>query len=320
MTKNLIKILLLCGCFMAMAAQASPLRFSEYWCGPTVGCGGQSQDFSDINPKANLVMVAFALVDAQGMPSFELNGNMTPDQFKQAVKQLQTASTPKKVILSVGGQGAYWQGALDHPQTFTQGIATIINTYHFDGVDLDIEGSSLATSDQAQQLIQLIASLRQQFKQTTDRNLLITVTPECTTVVNTVPTIGGGWNTMVPVINQAINNIDFIQVQAYNNNPYGDTAGSATFFENIYKNWIAPFPTTNPVKYNGMPASKLLLGVPASSTAANQAYYPSPAVLTQVLQDLTQEYSDFGGIMTWDSHWDALNSYAVSNLVTQFSQ
>jgi chitinase len=309
---------------LTMAAnKATNPVFSEYWCGPDAGCSGQSQNFSDINSKTNFVFVAFALVDNNGVPTFQLNSTISTDQFKADIKQLQSANVPKKVILSVGGQGADWAGALNNPSAFASGIAAIINQYGFDGVDLDIESASLATAQQAQQLIQVIQDLRQQFNTITNKHLFITVSPESTTVVNTVPAIGGGWNAMVPVINNEINDIDFIQVQEYNDNPYGDQPGSVQFLEDIYNNWVAPFPATNPVKYNGMPASKLLMGIPASTDAATSSYYPAPDVLTQVLKDLASKYTQgqntFGGVMTWDSHWDALNNYTVSNLVTNYS-
>ncbi|MCB1826775.1 MAG: hypothetical protein KDH94_00020 [Coxiellaceae bacterium] len=294
---------------LSFGVLANPI-LSEYWCGPDSGCGGQSQSFSDINPKATQVIVAFSLVNQNGVAQFQMAPGYAISSFITDIAALK--KTGKKVLLSVGGQGADWTGALNNPNVFSKSIFNLMNAYGFDGVDLDIESSSLATQQQADQLIIVIQMLRSQFNQDNKQHLLITVSPESTTVVKTVPAIGGGWNAMVPVINKVIDDIDYIQVQAYNDNPLGDKPGTSQFLKNIYNDFAKPF--SNGVVYKGMPSNKLILGVPASSAAANAQYYATSAVLDQALKDLKQQYGNqFGGVMLWDSHWDALNAYAISN-------
>ena len=88
---------------------------------------------------------------------------------------------------------------------------------------------------------------------------------------------------------------------------------------NIYDGWVEPFSIPYDVvsgidKYNGLAPNKLVIGVPASISAANSAYYTSPEVLTNTIAALQNKYGkQFAGIMMWDSHWDQLNNYQISN-------
>lgn len=305
MKKLLLSALLGLSC---SSLHAAPI-VSMYWCGPDAGCGGQSTDFSDVNPKVTHVFVAFGVIDGSGNVSFTLNG-MSNQQFMSAVQSLQ--SQGKKVVLSLGGQNANWAGALANPQAFANSLYSVMTQFDFDGADMDIESSNLATLEQAEQLISLLKDTRADFNQDQQKHLLITVSPEATTVVNNVPNIGGGWNTMVPVINNEINDIDFIQVQAYNDNPFGDTPGTQTYLTDIYNDWIQPF-TLGSVKYNGLDPKKLVLGMPASNQAANPSYYPGAAVISSTITHLMGQQPNFAGVMFWDSHWDALNNDAASN-------
>ena len=106
---------------------------SEFFCGFSgIFCG---QSFSDdVNPRANLVILAFAntqdngtvLVDTAYFPSSEVS---------------QWQNSGKRVLLSIGGQFDNWPAIYTSPtntNNFVTSLSSIVNQYELDGVDLDI--------------------------------------------------------------------------------------------------------------------------------------------------------------------------------------
>jgi chitinase len=88
----------------------------------------------------------------------------------------------------------------------------------------------------------------------------------------------------VPVINTAINDIDLVMVQAYNN-WYEQPAGTLAFVKDVYVNWMnkpqkdlcnwcTPIPD-----FTGVPESKLVIGLIASTSAGNAGYYLPPLII-----------------------------------------
>lgn len=107
-------------------------------------------------------------------------------------------------------------------------------------------------------------------------------------------------------------------VQAYNNWYDNLSAGSLSYLQDIYLQWLN-IPSsfcigcTSIPNFSGIPQSKLIMGIPASSTAGNSA--PSSATISQFINwTIAQNYS-LKGWMIWDSHWDSINSFNISNSI-----
>lgn len=84
----------------------------------------------------------------------------------------------------------------------------------------------------------------------------------------------GYWNYWVPIIRQSDQYIDLYMVQAYNNWYDGLTAGSLSYIKDVYLQWSnLPSPYCqgcNPIaNFSGVNASKLVILLPASSTAGS---------------------------------------------------
>ena len=80
-----------------------------------------------------------------GKMKFDISGltsDYTKDDFKKDVKSLQAQG--KKIVLSIGGYEGYFSLTSDNAvNQFVSDIKSIINEYGFDGIDIDLEQSSV---------------------------------------------------------------------------------------------------------------------------------------------------------------------------------
>lgn len=72
--------------------------------------------------------------------------------------------------------------------------------------------------------------------------------------------------------------------------------------------WSNPIPN-----FKGVSANKLMMGVLASTSAGGAQYYAPSSVITQFKTWLKQNNYPLKGFMMWDSNWDKLNGYSISN-------
>jgi chitinase len=230
---------------------------------------------------------------------------------------LRWQSSGKKVVISVGGQNGNWGYVFANPtsiKNFISSLTAVVTKYGLDGVDLDIESYIATPRTVANTIISLKKALG---------NKLIIVSPEDVTVYqgSTVPNpdVGGNpFNYFVPIINLADSSIDYYQPQAYNNWYDGEIGGSLTYLQDVYANWRnlqgtgqwdAPL-----ANFAGVAGNKLLIGLLASQSAGGASYYATPDTISKFKKWLAAKNYPLKGFMLWDSHWDAVNSYAISTI------
>ena len=130
---------------------------------------------------------------------------------------------------------------------------------------------------------------------------------------------GDYWNFWVPIFNAAMGSIDGVQVQAYNNWYDNLSPGSLSILQDVTIQWLnkqqSSFCSGCAVipNFAGIPNSKLLIGIPASSSAGTG--YPTSSTLQQFISWTTTSGNSIAGMMIWDSHWDSLNGYTASNTI-----
>jgi chitinase len=301
--------------FVTKPVPANNHVLSVFWCGFGGDFCGQSTT-DDVNPKATHVILAFANTNADGSVYVD-----TAHWPTTLIKNWQAQG--KKVIISIGGQNGLWVPIFNNPNNFINSVKSIINTYGLDGVDLDIENYETAP--------QAVALTINQLRQALGTSKQIIISPEIVGVyqASSVPSAtagGSAWNYFVPVLKDSLSSIDYVQPQFYNNwyggNGYNPSGASADYIVNGYINWInqvaGMFPTSwaiTPIpNFSGVPASKLVIGVLASTSAGGAAYYATPDMIAAAFNTLQQTYQvQPGGIMMWDSNWDKLNGYTISN-------
>ncbi len=291
-----------------LAISSNAHELSMFYCGFGGDFCGQSTT-DDVNPGASFIILAFVNTNP--------DGSVTADSANFPTALVNSwQSQGKKVIISVGGQNGNWANVFASSSSilnFVNSIQSILTTYNLDGVDLDIESYNAAPIVVANAIIQLKAAIGTK---------LIIVSPEDVAVYQgtTVPdqnTGGQPFNYFVPIINNADNAIDYYQPQAYNNWYDGETGGSLRYLQDVYENWrnlqgTGQWDTPLP-NFSGVSPDKLLIGMLASPTAGVAGYYSTPATIAQFKSWLTNNNYNLKGFMMWDSHWDALNGYAVSN-------
>ncbi|GAA5069406.1 chitinase [Streptomyces similanensis] len=271
--------------------------------------GATVQKISDVPAAYDIIAVAFA--DATTTPgavtfnldSAGLNG-YTVDQFKADIKAKQAAG--KKVIVSVGGEkGTVSVSDPTSATNFANSVYSLMQTYGFDGVDIDLE-NGLNPTYMTQALRALSAKA--------GANLIITMAPQ---TIDMQSTSGGYFQT-------ALNIKDILTVvntQFYNSGAMLGCDGK------VYSQGSVDFLTALACiqLQGGLAPSQVGLGLPASPSGAGGGYV-SPTVVNNALDCLTKltncgafkpstAYPGLRGAMTWSTNWDAAAGNAWSNSV-----
>jgi chitinase len=289
-----------------------------------------------IDNRFNMIVVAFAVPTS---PS-DMTMLFTPDAALQGlfISKIQTLQSQKRnVLLSIGGATA----SIDLTTTanknaFVNSITAIIDTYGFDGIDIDIEhgasilisGGTIAAPGNIAQvnLIDAIRQIMANYRTAHSKKLLLTMAPETAYVQGGQSGFGGIWGGYLPIIDALRDSLDVLQVQLYNSgsmfgidqNIY--TQGTADFIIAMTEAVIQGFSTLGDV-FGGLPASKVAVGLPACIHAAGGGFV-GPGTVKQAIDYLrgngsqpgtyvlsnSSGYPSLRGMMTWSVNWDAVGS------------
>lgn len=289
-----------------------------------------------IDNRYSIIMVAFAVP----LSPTDMTMVFTPDFVSPSVliSNIQTLQNQgKKVLLSIGGATS----SIDLTTTankdaFIHSITALINTYGFDGIDIDIEhgnsilisgGSITAPGNIAQvHLIDAIKQIMADYNSAHSQKLLLTMTPETAYVQGGQSAFGGIWGGYLPIIDALRDSIDVLQVQLYNSGSmYGIdqniyTQGTADFIIAMTEAVIQGFSTSGGV-FDGLPASKIAVGLPACTSAAGGGFTDPNVVKTAIdylrgngpqpgnyVLSNSSGYPALRGMMTWSINWDATAS------------
>ena len=292
---------------------------------------------NQIDSRYNVVEVSFAVPGG----GTDYSMTFTPDQVSQAtlISQIQALQGQgKKVLISMGGASS--PVSLDNTSErdiFITTMGTIINTYGFDGIDIDFEGSSVTTSGgtvtaptdaKILNLIFAIKKVMQNYRAAhTNNKLMLTMAPETAFVQGGQSAYGGIWGAYLPVIHALRDSLDILQVQLYNSGSmYGIdggiyTQGTADFIVAMTEAVIQGFNTVSGGFFTGLPASKVAVALPACPSAAGGGY-TAPATVAAAINYLRGTgpkpgsytlahaggYPDLRGMMDWSINWDKVTT------------
>ena len=267
---------------------------------------------SDINGYYTLVAVASADADSNtpGAVTFTLNaglssalGGYTTAQFSSDIQTLHARG--KKVIISVGGgHGTVDVSNATNAANFASSVYGLMQTYGFDGVDIDIESGLDAAS--------MTSALRQLSAKAGSR-LIITLAPQTVDMQST----GDAYFQLALNIK---NILTLVNMQYYN---------SGTMYgcdQNVYSEGTEDFLTALACiqLQGGLSPSQVSLGVPGSPAAASGGYL-DPSTVNQALGCLArlQTCGSFvpstgwsvASVMVWSINVDAGHNYAFANTV-----
>jgi chitinase len=271
--------------------------------------GATVQKISGVSSQYDIIAVAFAdATTTPGAVTFNLDsaglGGYTVDQFKADIKAKQAAG--KKVIVSVGGQnGTVSVSDSTSATNFANSVYTLMQTYGFDGVDIDLENGVNATY--MSQALRALSSKA-------GSSLVITMAPQ---TIDMQSTSNAYFQTALDVKDI----LTVVNMQYYNSGSMLGCDGK------VYSQGSVDFLTALACIQleGGLSPSQVGLGLPASTSAAGSGYV-SPTVVNNALDCLTagtncgsfkpsKTYPALRGAMTWSTNWDAAAGSSWSNSV-----
>ncbi|MFJ2257795.1 chitinase [Streptomyces sp. NPDC087844] len=271
--------------------------------------GAAVQKISDVPSQYDIIAVSFAdATSTPGAVTFNLDsaglGGYTVDQFKADVQAKKAAG--KKVIVSIGGErGTVAVNDSASAANFANSVHSLMQTYGFDGVDIDLENGLNATY-----MTQALRSLSAK----AGSSLIITMAPQTIDMQSTS-------NTYFQTALNIKDILTVVNMQYYNSGSMLGCDGK------VYSQGSVDFLTALACIQleGGLAPSQVGLGVPASTRGAGSGYV-SPAIVNNALDCLakgtncgsfkpSRTYPDLRGAMTWSTNWDATSGNAWSNAV-----
>jgi chitinase len=260
----------------------------------------------------NLVAVAFADADSAhpGGVTFTLDSQLASTlgysdaQFKADISTLHARG--QKVIISVGGQnGAISVADATAATNFANSVYGLMQTYGFDGVDIDLENGVNATY-MGQALRSLSAKA--------GSGLIITMAPQTIDMQSTG----------MQYFQLALNIKDILTIV---NTQYYNSGSMNGCDQGVYSEGTENFMTALACiqLQGGLRPDQVGLGLPASGSAAGGGYV-SPSLVNNALDCLAARtncgsfvpstgYPAIRGAMTWSINWDASNGWGFVNTV-----
>jgi chitinase len=274
--------------------------------------GATVQRLTDVNTQYDIIAVAFANAGSSpGQITFAVDsglssalGGYTDAQFKADIATEHARG--KKVIVSVGGQnGTVSVSDPTSAANFANSAFSIIQSYGFDGIDIDLENGVNATY-MAQALHSLAGMVGSGF--------VLTMAPQTIDMQST----GGAYFQL------ALNTKDILTIV---NMQYYNSGSMLGCNGNVYSEGTEDFLTALACiqLQGGLNPSQVGLGVPASGSAAGGGFV-SPSVVDNALDCLASgtncgsfkppsTWPGIGGAMTWSTNWDASNGSQIANVV-----
>jgi len=297
---------------------------------------------TEIPASYDVVVVAFATptVPAGATMRFAPDPGIYPTggEFVADVQALQAQG--KKVLISIGG------GAdpitVDDPTdaaSFVTSMSGILDQYGFDGVDVDLEGGSLAldpgdddfrspTSPRIVYFIEALSTLMALYP-----GHLLSAAPETAQVQGGYQAYSGIWGAYLPVIHALRERWSFIHVQHYNTGSMFGRDGNiyepatADFHAAMAEMLLAGFTVDvwdRAIPFPPLRQDQVAIGLPAGPQAGGG--YTPPDLVHQALDYLIRGipfggryelanpdgYPAFRGLMTWSINWDSYYGYEFS--------
>lgn len=298
----------------------------------------------DLDKNWDVINISFAepqrAGSTDGKMKFEISGltaDYTITDFKNDIKSLQAEG--KKIVLSIGGYEGYFSLTSESAlQQFVTDIKGFIDEYGFDGIDIDLEQSSVTFNSGADpdyknpvspKVVYMIQAIREICNAYGD-DFILSWAPE-TFYMQLGYQFYGGLNAYcdsragiyLPMIHALRDKTSYVHVQLYNSmaitasDGVSYSMGSSEAAVAMCKMLMDGFYVGGNQNYFFEPlrADQVVIGVPASTGAAGSGQMTN-ANLQKAYSDLVKNYPNLRGIMTWSINWDVFqnkNTFAINN-------
>lgn len=289
---------------------------ATFWCswgGNESGTGAVGGEFitngidiMDIPEIYNTIIVSFIVAKDDHITPV-LSDPIDIDKIKAVQERGQ------KVLVSIGGERAKFTITTnDEAKIFQEGLISIIQTYGFEGIDVDIESEAMNTD--AALFGEVIANVAKHFR-SSDNEFMLTAAPEFP-VLKPTDWYGKMFETI------GMDNVTVIWPQFYNQgtgwgpniNPAGwDTVTPEKDGMGKYlAAWVWAFTTDEGSAANPgfirIPREKMAIGIPAANGASNDPLYvTTPEQMSEAYELINKDYNtSIVGFMNWSADFDAL--------------
>ncbi|AVB16923.1 MULTISPECIES: fibronectin type III domain-containing protein [Pseudomonas syringae group] len=287
---------------------------------------------TDIPEAYNVVAVAF--MKGAGIPTFKPY-NLSDDAFRAQVAALNAQG--RAVLISLGGADAHIELHAGQEDALAYEIIRLVETYGFDGLDIDLEQAAITFADNQTVLPAALRMVREYYE-TEGKHFIISMAPEfpylrvskklpllkeITTyfpflkdVVTFLESLRSG-GAYLAYINALEDIYDFIAPQYYNQGGDGlwvDEANNGsglwvTQNNDAHKKDFLYYLTDSLIHgtrgFTTIPADRLAIGLPTNNDAAATGYVVNPQDAIDALDDLRKAGNPIRGLMTWSVNWDA---------------
>jgi chitinase len=293
----------------------------------------------DVAPQWDVILVAFATPDhaaGEGQMQYQVNGSMTPEEFKADIKLKQ--SQGKKVMISLGGGGQVFALETDaDKQRFVTSVEAICTEFGFDGIDIDFETPSLEVQPgdtdpkrpTTRSTVNLIAAMRE-IHDHFGPQFMVSLVPEGSQTPAGYPGYGGQFGSYLPLLEGIRDILSFVDTQDYNCPPIQGLdgeyymPGSVDYHAAATELFLRGFDVGRNPKhhFDALPPEKVIIGYLNSDTTP-QIVAESMCMLVTGRSNLPTKYKllqpagypAFSGAMFWTIDADRREEYRYSNVV-----
>ncbi|MBO1042282.1 chitinase [Brucella pituitosa] len=254
---------------------------------------------TDVPEEYNIIAVAF--MKGSGVPTFKPY-KYSDEEFRRQISALNEQG--RAVLISLGGADAHIELYAGQENELATEIIRLVETYGFDGLDIDLEQSAILAADNMMVISSALKSVKDYYR-SRGQDFIISMAPEFPYLVEDGAYAG--------YIRELDGYYNFIAPQFYNQ-------GGAGVWVDELNAWIAQnnearkedflyYLTDSLVRgtrgYLKIPHDKFVIGLPSNQDAAANGYIINPDHLTRAVNRLEKSGTPIKGIMTWSVNWDA---------------
>jgi chitinase len=292
----------------------------------------------------DVINVAFATASDTGDGDILFAPCVNAKQFAADILYLQRLG--KKVLISIGGAtGSVAIDSFAAQDNFADSVIKLVQHYHFDGIDINLEGKVRLehgdtdfrnpTSASIRHLTAAIREVRNNF----GPDFILSLAPETANVQGGFSSYERFSGAYLPVVHELRDILTYLQVQHYNSAalPARDGStylpGTADFHVAMAEMLLQGFTVQGDPEHVFPPLrpDQIVIGLAAWPDAV-QAGYTAPHDVTKALNYLvtgqpftgdyhlhaSASYAALRGVMTWSINWDAAHHHQFSNAIRFF--
>lgn len=261
-----------------------------------------SLSLEEVPKEYNVVAVAF--MKGSGIPTFK-PFNVSDAEFRRQVGVLN--SQGRAVLISLGGADAHIELRSGQEQPLANEIIRLVETYGFDGLDIDLEQSAIDFAANKTVLPAALKLVKDHYAGQ-GKHFIISMAPEFPYLTST-----GKYLSYLQALEGYY---DFIAPQFYNQGgdgvwvPEANNGAGAWIAQNNdalkedFLYYLTESLVTGTRGFTRIAADKFVIGLPANNDAAATGYVIDKTVVGNVLKRLAIKGLPIKGLMTWSVNWD----------------